>query len=211
MATETEIRTDDDTTADVDATEQADDTTKQKTTATRTAPVSSRRREKSGRRPRVRTVVTAVVGLVLIAATVFFGYSYFADRDNGDSVSTQTRSEAVGVARDYAIKLSSFDYRDLNKNRDEIDSMSTPDFAKKYGEMVKALGEIVTNGKGEATATVSHSAVESISPEKATVLLFVDQKAKNVVAPDGKVQPYRMLVTLKQSDDHWLVDNVETL
>ncbi|MBE7193195.1 MAG: hypothetical protein INR66_12020, partial [Gordonia polyisoprenivorans] len=92
-----------------------------------------------------------------------------------------------------------------------IASMSTENFAAKYSEMVSALTQIVTDGKGEATAEVPHAAVENIDAGTATVLLFVNQKATNVVAPDGKNQPYRMLFTLKRSGDHWLVDNVETI
>ncbi|GAB91607.1 hypothetical protein [Gordonia rhizosphera] len=203
MATDTETRTDD----QLSVTEEATSTPAPKSTATRTSPLSSGSARGRRRWPKA---LAAVIALAVVGATAFFGYHYFADGGDG-AVSPQLRSEAIDVSSDYAIKLSSFDYRNLDANREQIDAMSTPDFAKKYSEMVAALTEIVTNGKGEATATVSHAAVETISPDAATVLLFVDQKAKNVVAPDGKLQPYRMLVTLKRSGDNWLVDNVETL
>ncbi len=108
-------------------------------------------------------------------------------------------------------RSSRFDYRDLNKNREAITAMSTDDFGKKYGEMVKALTEIVSNGKGVATAEVVNSAVESVGDGKATVIMFVNQKARNVVAPDGKNQPYRMVVKLVQTDGRWLVDDVQTV
>lgn len=42
-------------------------------------------------------------------------------------------------------------------------------------------------------------------------MLFVDQQARNVVAPTGKTQAYRMLVKLKNIDGRWLVDDVQTL
>ncbi len=203
MPTDTETRTDD----QLSVTEEATPTPAPKSTTTRTSPLSSGSARGHRRWPKV---LAAVIALAVVGATAFFGFHYFAGGGDGQ-VSPQLRSEAIDVSSDYAIKLSSFDYRNLDANREQIDAMSTPDFAKKYSEMVAALTEIVTNGKGEATATVSHAAVETISPDAATVLLFVDQKAKNVVAPDGKLQPYRMLVTLKRSGDNWLVDNVETL
>lgn len=155
-----------------------------------------------------RTLIAALL-LTLIAATGFFGYHYFADGSD-DAVSASSRTEAVDTASKYAVQLSSFDYRDLDKNRESITAMSTPDFAKKYSEMVTALSQIVTDGKGQASATATHVAIEKIDAHTATVLLFVDQKATNVVAPNGKSQPYRMVVTMKRSADHWLVDNVET-
>lgn len=161
-----------------------------------------------------RTAATAVLIAALIAATGFFGYQYFAGGSSSGGSSSggsSTDSEVLGVANDYAVKLSSFDYRDLNQNRDAITAMSTEDFGKKYDEMVGALTDIVSNGKGEATAEVSHSAVESLDGDQATVLLFVDQTAKNVVAPDGRSQPYRMVVKLQKVDGRWLVDDVQTV
>ncbi|GAB11156.1 hypothetical protein GOARA_064_01580 [Gordonia araii NBRC 100433] len=176
------------------------DAAKRATADTSTAPPKSRRRAGA-----------LLVGLValLLAATGFFGYHYFAASAGADNA--ETRSEIVRVANDYATKLSSFDYRDLNKNRESIAAMSTEDFGKKYDEMVKALTEIVANGKGVATAEVINSAVESVKDDKATVILFVNQKATNVVAPDGKNQPYRMVVKLQRTGGHWLVDDVQTV
>jgi Mce-associated membrane protein len=162
----------------------------------------------SGGPNRKNALLAAVIAL-LVAATGFFGYHYFTGADRADN--PQTRAEVVSVANDYATKLSSFDYRDLNKNRKSITSMSTADFGKKYDEMVKALTEIVSNGKGVATAEVTNSAVESINGDKATVIAFVNQKARNVVAPDGKNQPYRMVVKLVRTDGTWLVDDVQTV
>lgn len=173
-----------------------------KRAARKTAPLTSRD-------PGSRVVLIFAVLLAgFVAATAFFGYQYFSD---SSGVSDGERAEVSAVADDYATKLASFDYRDLNKNREAITAMSTASFAAKYDEMVKALTEIVSNGQGVATAKVSHAAVQSIDAEAATVIAFVDQKATNVVAPDGKDQPYRMVLSLKREGDRWLVDDVQTV
>ena len=155
-------------------------------------------------------VAAGVAIAALLAAAGFFGFRFFAD-DASTKSGASSDAAVLAVANDYAVKLSSFDYRDLDKNRASITAMSTPDFGKKYGEMVGALTEIVANGQGEATAEVTHSAVASLEGDQATVLLFVDQTAKNVVAPDGRSQPYRMVVKLKKVDGTWLVDDVQTV
>ncbi|MEZ5210778.1 hypothetical protein [Gordonia sp. (in: high G+C Gram-positive bacteria)] len=175
----------------------------------RSAPVRRTAARSAGRAGRSWAVGVLIVAL--IAATGFFGYHYIADGGSGGGAAPSPDVQILRVANDYAVKLSSFDYRDLDKNRTAITEMSTADFGKKYDEMVKALTEIVANGKGEATAEVSHSAVESVTADQATVLMFVDQKAKNVVAPEGRSQPYRMVVKLKKVDGRWLVDDVETV
>ncbi len=189
-------------------------------------PAKSAVRSAPARRPRAGSTAdgaaawprgssTALVGIlgallaVFVVAAGFFGYHYFAG--SGPADESAARAQVVQIAGDYAVKLSSFDYRDLDKNRSAITAMSTEEFGKKYDEMVKALTEIVSNGKGVATAEVVNSAVESISGDKATVILFVNQKARNVVAPDGKNQPYRMVVKLARTDGRWLVDDVQTV
>lgn len=204
METDTTTRTAAAGTSAADADETEDVSSTGTASAARTAPLT---RKPAGR----GTIITGVLAALLLGATAlagFFGYQY-ATTDS-PATSAEASAEAIDTAKDYAIKLSSFDYRDLNKNRDAITAMSTDDFAAKYSEMVTALSQIVTDGKGEATAEVSHAAVEKIDGSSATVILFVDQKARNVVSPDGKTQPYRMVVTLERSGDRWLVDNVET-
>ncbi|MFM1725289.1 mce associated protein mas1a [Rhodococcus sp. PAM 2766] len=118
--------------------------------------------------------------------------------------------QAVETTRDYAQTVASFDYQNLDANRDKIAGMSTPEFTGKYNQMVDALRSLVTDGQGQATATVSNIGVESIDDSRAVVLAFVDQEAKNVIAPEGKSQKYRMVVTLDRDGDRWIVDNVET-
>ncbi len=161
--------------------------------------------------PRHKLVLVDAVGALLVAAVAVGGFFIGRGSAPDGGGSGGDRAAVTTTARDYAIKLSSFDYRSLEKNREAITAMSTPAFAKKYDEMVQALTQIVQNGKGEATATVSYAAVESIDDSSAKVILFVDQQAKNVVSPDGRTQPYRMVVSLKHSGGKWLVDNVETV
>ncbi|MBM7367274.1 hypothetical protein [Gordonia hydrophobica] len=185
---------------DVDAADPSDSTTTK--AARKSAPLRARSSRRRGR------LLLGVLLAALVAATGFFGYHYFADSSaSGDA----DRIAVTAIADDYTTKLASFDYRDLNKNREQITAMSTSSFSAKYDEMVKALTEIVSNGQGVATAKASHVAVQSIDGDTATVIAFVDQKATNVVAPTGKDQAYRMVLTMKRDGDTWLVDDVQTV
>ncbi|RDI28151.1 Mce-associated membrane protein [Rhodococcus sp. AG1013] len=120
------------------------------------------------------------------------------------------RDAAIDTTRDYAQTMASFDYQNLDANRDKIAGMSTPEFTGKYNEMVDALRTLVTDGQGQATATVTNIGVQSLDDSSAVMLAFVDQEAKNVIAPEGKSQKYRMVVMLERDGDRWIVDNVET-
>ncbi|MFC9789641.1 mce associated protein mas1a [Rhodococcus sp. NPDC127528] len=155
------------------------------------------------RRPRTLAALLLVVGLTAACATLLVSVLHARQLDT-------LRAEAVDTARDYSVALSSFDFQSLDANRQKIAEMSTPGFADKYNQMVDALRQIVTDGKGQATATADHVAVESLDDSGAVVLVFVDQQAKNVVSPDGNSQKYRMVVTLLRDGDRWVVDNVDT-
>ncbi|MBS9372179.1 mce associated protein mas1a [Rhodococcus sp. B50] len=123
----------------------------------------------------------------------------------------QAAQDAVALAREYAVVMSTFDYQNLDANRERIAEMSTPAFAERYGSMVDALRELVTEGQGSAEAQALRAAAEHTDGDTATVLVFADQNATNVSTPDGGTSRFRMVFSLVRADDRWLVDNVETL
>ncbi|WP_458683561.1 mce associated protein mas1a [Prescottella equi] len=150
-------------------------------------------------------VPVAVLCVLAVALGALAGWQWWEQRQL-DTL----RDQAVEATRDYAQTVASFDYQNLDANRDKIAGMSTSEFTGQYNKMVDALRSLVTDGQGQATATVSNIGVESVDDSSAVVLAFVDQEAKNVVAPEGKSQKYRMVVTLQRDGDRWIVDNVET-
>ncbi|MDY6995724.1 MAG: mce associated protein mas1a [Actinomycetota bacterium] len=150
-----------------------------------------------------------LVGLLIagfLAAGSALGYTLYQQ-----SELHRLHQDAVAVSRDYLVHMASFDYEDLEANKEAITAASTPDFARRYDDMVAALRDIVVTSKGVATATADHVAVQRLDTESAVVLGFVDQQVTNVTAPEGNTQRYRMVVTLTRSGDRWIVDDVETV
>lgn len=156
-----------------------------------------------------RRILAALLVLVAVAATaalvVLSIAEYHHHRD------TAMRTQAVQISRDYLVAMAAFDYQKLDANRDHIVADSTPGFAAKYDEMVKALRDIVVTSKGIATATADHVVVDSLDGDTAIVVAFVDQHVTNVTAPQGSNQKYRMVVKLVRSGDRWIVDDVQTV
>lgn len=162
-------------------------------------------RDAAPKGPRFGVAPVAVLAVLAIALGALAGWQWWEQRRLDD-----LRAEAVEITRDYAQAVAAFDYQNLDANRDKIAGMSTPEFAGEYNRMVDALRSLVTDGQGQATATVANIGVESVDDSGAVVLAFVDQEAKNVIAPEGKSQKYRMVVTLVRHGGRWIVDNVET-
>lgn len=180
-----------------DTAELAEDTDETAVPAIEDAPVQPRR---------ARRVLWVVAMTAFLALGAALGYTLFQQ-----SELHRLQSEAVSTTRDYLVAMASFDYQDLDANKGTIMSGSTPDFGKKYDEMVAALRDIVVTSKGVAQASAEHVAVESFDDHSVTVIGFVDQQVTNVTAPEGNKQRYRMVVTLVRDGDRWLVNNVETV
>ncbi len=155
---------------------------------------------------RTRRIVRGALAAALLTVGAALGYTLYQQ-----SELHRLQTQAVTTTRDYLVAMASFDYRNLEANKVKITAASTPDFAKKYDEMVGALRDIVVTGKGVATATADHVAVQQLDEHSATVIGYVDQQVTNVTVPKGNQQRYRMVVTLVRTGDDWAVDNVETV
>lgn len=156
-----------------------------------------------------RRILAALLALVAVAATpalVALSIGEYQHRRD-DALRTQ----AVEMSRDYLVAMAAFDYQKMDANREHIVANSTPGFAAKYDEMVKALRDIVVTSKGVATATADHVVVDALDGDSASVIAFVDQHVTNVTAPQGSNQKYRMVVKLARSGDRWIVDDVQTV
>ncbi|CRZ17933.1 hypothetical protein [Mycolicibacterium neworleansense] len=162
--------------------------------------------EPSRLKRRLMAGLLALVAVAAAAALVVLSLGEYHHRQDD-----ARRGEAVAVSRDYLVAMAAFDYQKMDANRDHIVANSSPGFAAKYDEMVKALRDIVVTSKGVATATADHVVVDSLDGGTATVVAFVDQHVTNVTAPQGSNQKYRMVVKLVRSDDRWIVDDVQTV
>ena len=156
-----------------------------------------------------RRLVAGLLALVAVAATAALVVLSIGEYQHRRDESLRT--EAVQMSRDYLVAMAAFDYQKMDANREHIVANSTPGFAAKYDEMVKALRDIVVTSKGVATATADHVVVDTVEGDAATVVAFVDQHVTNVTAPQGSNQKYRMVVKLVRSGDRWIVDDVQTV
>lgn len=158
-----------------------------------------------------RWIRWVVVGLIAVAVAVAAAVAVLGWREVSHQRAEAQEQQVLSISREYLAAMASFDYTELDANRQEIIDNSTPEFAAKYDEMVGALRDIVVAGKGVASAAASHVAVERLSEDSATVIGFVDQQVTNVTAPEGNSQKYRMVVELIKRDGRWVVNDVQTV
>jgi Mce-associated membrane protein len=115
----------------------------------------------------------------------------------------------LATARSYAVTVTSYDYRTLDRNFADVLGGATGDFKDQYGAASGTLRNLVTQAKATAKGTVLNAGVESATTDRVTVLLFMDQAITNATMSDPRVDRSRLLMTLTNNDGRWLASKVE--
>lgn len=166
------------------------------------------------RRGRICAVLAVLVAVLLTAAAVLG--STYADGRRADGA----RVQALAAATQAAPVVLSYDYRRLDRDfaaarghltgkfRDEYRRTTTTvvaPTAAKYHGVVKAT--VVKPPGGGAPA----ASVVSASPDKAVVLLFVNQVTTSTQVTGPRVDLNRVRMTLTRTDAGWKVSAVDAL
>ncbi len=155
------------------------------------------------RRPIAR-IAAAAAGAGLLAATGVLGWQVFSEHRLN-----RAAEDAQRTAVSYAEVLTSIDSDKVDENfRDVLDG-ATGEFKDMYSQSSGELRQLLIENKASARGVVIESAVQSISTDKAVVLLFVDQSVSNTKLPDPRIDRSRMKMTLEKVDGRWRAAKVE--
>ncbi|MEV3992541.1 hypothetical protein AB0J57_26885 [Streptomyces sp. NPDC049837] len=168
-----------------------------------------------GRRRGVLCALLALVAVLGLVAAVLLAFEY---RDGRDA--ERARAEAAAAARRAAPVVLSYDHRHLDRDfaaarghltgafRDEYRRTTTSvvaPTARKYRGVVRAT---VVEPPGGGDPAVS---VVSASPDRAVVLLFVNQVTTSTQVSGPRVDLNRVRMTLARTSGGWKVSAVDAL
>ncbi|MGW2999711.1 hypothetical protein [Streptomyces sp. NPDC001155] len=165
-----------------------------------------------------RGVLIAVLGLVLVAALVVaavLGWQYRQGRQ-----AEQARGEALSAARKAAPVVLSYDYWHLDRDFTRARALLTGHFRDQYDKTTKTVvAPTATTYHGVVKATVATPAdgsapavsVVSATPDKAVVLLFVNQVTESTQVPEPRLDLNRVRMTLTRTSSGWQVSGVDAL
>ncbi|MFJ9906942.1 hypothetical protein ACIRVK_29270 [Streptomyces sp. NPDC101152] len=165
-----------------------------------------------------RSVLTAVPVLALVAALVLaavLGWQYRQGRQ-----AEQARGEALAAAREAAPVVLSYDYRHLDRDFARARALLTGHFRDQYGRTTKTVvAPTATTYHAVVKATVATpsdggtpaASVVSAAPDKAVVLLFVNQVTQSTQVPEPRLDLNRVRLTLTRTSDGWKVSGVDAL
>lgn len=163
------------------------------------APASQR----SARRRRL-TVGLAVVA-VLATATVVAEVVALRPRAEAAAADVRDRAAVVRVAEGFAARVNTYDAASVDDYRDAVTPLLSPSFADDFDSAMTDLVSSVRQARMSSRGEVRSSAVESLDPDSASVLVVSDAAVRTVF--DTRARHFRWQVSLVRFDGRWLVDD----
>jgi hypothetical protein len=157
--------------------------------------------------PRLSRGIAAVLTVVVVLALVAVAVQLLVLRPRYQEARADERArvDAARAAEQFAVQVNNYDSASIDDYQSGVRPLLTTKFA---GEFEKAMGDIVTS-VNEADMTsqgeVLTSAVASVDPDSAEVLVVADANVKTVF--DTRARHFRWEVALVKVDGTWLVDN----
>ena len=116
---------------------------------------------------------------------------------------------AVEAASEAADEIVSTSYKNYDDQVDQAVSKMTDGFSAQYRQTAEDVREEFVASKKEVQVEVAAAGVVRASSTQVEALLFLNQ----YVTTDGKdtsYTPYRAMVTVVDTEQGWLVSNIET-
>jgi Mce-associated membrane protein len=210
------VSADDETTPYVELTDgvEADAATDDKEDAAEVEASKDSDDDSSAVRRRLAAIPLIPVALVLglLAASGLAGWLYFTqyrpDKQTNDAVA----QSVVNAARDGTVALLSYKPDTLNHDFAAAKSHLTGDFLNYYDQFTKEVVTPAAQTKGvTTTAQVAGAAVSELNPDKAVVLVFINQATTSKERPDPAMASSSAKVSLVKVHGDWLITKFDPL
>jgi Mce-associated membrane protein len=210
------VSADDEATPEVEPTEgvETDAATDDKEDAAEIDEAADSADSSSPVRRRLIAIPLIPVALVLglLAAGGLAGWLYFTqyrpDKQTDDAVA----QSVVNAARDGTVALLSYKPDTLNQDFAAAKSHLTGDFLNYYDQFTKEVVTPAAQTKGvTTTAQVAGAAVSELNPDKAVVLVFINQATTSKERPDPAMASSSAKVSLAKVHGDWLITKFDPL
>lgn len=144
-----------------------------------------------------------VVALAIVA--IVLEVTSLRPRSQEVQADRQARSDVVRATERFAVQVNNYDVSSVDRYQASITPLLSPKFK---GEFDKAMTDIVASvkqAKMTSKGEVLSSAVASLDPDSAQVLVVSDANVKTVF--DTRARHFRWEVSLVKIDGRWLIDN----
>ncbi len=175
----------------------------------------------SPRTTRILLRLIALLCVVALAGGIFLlvdgdaepaaspGTGIEADAETPVRITGSEAQVAVAEAAQAAYTIVATSYQDYQAQVDEAAALMTPAFAEQYRQTAADVEDAIVAGKTEVQVSVVAQGVVRADQEQVQALVFLNMfTTKNGKEP--VFTPYRVLVTVLNTDQGWLVADLET-
>ena len=163
------------------------------------------------RLPAIPLIPVALV-LGLLAAGLLAGWLYFSQYRPDEQTDGAVAQSVVNAARDGTVALLSYKPDTLNQDFATAKSHLTGDFLNYYDKFTKDVVTPAAQTKGvTTTAQVVGAAAAELKPDKAVVLVFINQATTSKERPDPAMASSSAKVSLAKVHDEWLITKFDPL
>ncbi len=154
---------------------------------------------------RRRTLLAAVLGLLLGSAVAAGSVYWWLFRP--DQLTNEAAQQRVVAAAKEGIEAAlSYSPDNLDNDLATAKSHMTGQFLDYYSDFTKNVVTPAARDKGVKTeANVARAAVSEMHPDKADVLVFVNQVTTSKSRPTPALATSTVLVTMVRNGDRWLI------
>lgn len=166
------------------------------------APVSAEpvRRRRWGR------VLAGVLAALLVASAGLTAWLYFHTYRPDQAVGPAASDAVLQQAKDATVAVLSYSPENLDKDLAAAKSHLTGDFLKYYTQFTdEVVRPAVQTKKVSTTANVVQAAVSEMHPDKAKVLVFVNQTTTSSDRAEPALAASSVVVTMDKVDGKWLI------
>ena len=152
---------------------------------------------------RTRTLVAALLGLLLLAGIVVAGLSWPTTTQAADQ--DDVRRDVIRVAEQFTVQVNNYDASSIATYQESIEPLLSTKFRSEFEKSMTDIVTQVEEAEMVSQGEVLASAVASADDDSARVLVVADADVKTVF--DTRERHFRWEITLVRSDGEWLVDD----
>lgn len=167
-----------------------------------TETVSTSTSQRTGR----TWLVTAVLAVLLLASAGVTSWLYFHQHRPDQLVNADAQQAALKAANDGTVALLSYSPDTLDADFTNAKSHLTGDFLSYYTNFTQQIVTPAAKQKAVKTsAAVIRKGLAEIHPDRAVVLVFLNQVTTSKENPDGSYTTSAVKVGLERHDGAWLI------
>jgi Mce-associated membrane protein len=162
------------------------------------------------RRSAARHWVAITLTVALVAAAALTGWMFFSVYKPDRATDAEAMQSAIRAASDGTVALLSYSPDSLDKDFAAAKSKLTGSFLSYYTQFTEQIVAPAAKQKAVKTeAAIVRAAVSEIGPDKAVVLVFINQTTQSKDRPDASFINSSVRVTLQKIDGGWLISSFD--